>query len=127
MKHTSILSILAILVAPLSAQAVFITGQQTAVNEWTYNLTFASLDNYSIFQPATTITLTGLFGVVSAAGPTSTDFPPPLDEINRDWSAEVLGGGTGVRWTHVGAGTGNFLDERHIFEFRVFADGATDG
>ena len=46
-------------------------------------LTFAPLDNYSIFQPTTTITLTGLFGVTTAAGPTSTDFPQGnLDTTN---------------------------------------------
>jgi hypothetical protein len=28
---------------------------------------------------------------------------------------------------HIGAGTGNSTDERHIFGFRVFANGATNG
>jgi hypothetical protein len=127
MKKPFVLVILVILLVPLSARAVMITGQQTAANEWTYNLTFAPLDNYSIFQPTTTITLTSLFGVVGAAGPTATDFPPFQDVTNRNWTAEVLSGGTEVRWTHVGPGTGNFTTEKHIFGFRVFANGATDG
>jgi hypothetical protein len=127
MKRTLIVAILVNLFAPLSARAVMITGQQTAVNEWTYTLTFAPLDNYSIFQPTTTITLTGLFGVIDATGPTDTDFPPYIDEISRDWTAEVLNGGTEVRWTHIGPGTGNFGDERHIFGFQVYANGATGG
>jgi hypothetical protein len=117
-----------LLMGPVDAQAAIITGQQISANEWTYDLTFAPLDNYSIFQPTTTITLTGLFGVVNAEGPTSTDFPPGfLDTLNLDWTAAVLNGGTEVQWTHVGGGTGNFSDERHIFGFRVFADGATNG
>lgn len=119
-----------LLLLPGTASAVSITGSQTAPTEWTYDLTFAPLDNYSIFQDNTTITLTGLFGVTSATGPTSTDFVPTggyHDLINLDWSAQVLNAGTTVQWTHIGAGTGNFNNELHIFGFRVFATGAQNG
>jgi hypothetical protein len=122
---------------PEKASAVSITGSQTGPSEWTYDLTFAPLDNYSIFQQFTTITLTGLSGVTGAAGPTSTDFDPPggsLDINNLDWTVAVLDGGTKVQWTHDGSGTGNFGVDKHIFGFLVFANGvdglvsvATDG
>jgi uncharacterized delta-60 repeat protein len=129
MKRTTLLGIVATFLAPtdVSAQMIVIVGQRTAVNQWNYDLTFPPLANYSIFQPTTTITLTGLFGVTGAAGPLATDFPPPLDTLNLNWSAQVLNNGTAVQWTHDGPGTGNFLDERHTYGFRVFADGATDG
>ena len=119
---------LALVLVSCASWAVTVTGQQTAPMEWTYILTFAPLDNYSIFQDNTTITLDGLFGVTGASGPTSTDFPSPyIDEINRDWTAQVLNGGTGVQWTHFGPGTGNFPTEQHVFGFQVFASGAIDG
>ena len=103
-------------------------GTQVTPTEWSYDLTFAPLDNYSIFQPTTTITLTGLFGVTTAAGPTSTDFPEGnLDTTNLNWTAQVLADGTEVQWTHVGPGTGNFDTDKHVFGFRVFADGAVNG
>ena len=110
------------------ALAVSINGSQVAPNEWAYDLTFAPLDNYSIFQPNTTITLTGLFGVTSATGPTSTDFPNSfINTLNLAWVAKVLGGGTTVQWTHMGPGTGNFSTVQHIFGFDVFASGAQNG
>jgi hypothetical protein len=127
--RTSLLAIVATLLAPaaIPAQMIVFIGHQTAVNQWNYDLTFPPLANYSVFQPITTVTLTGLFGVTGAAGPLSTDFPPPLDQLNLDWSAQVLNNGTAVQWSHDGPGTGNFPDERHAYGFRVFADGATDG
>jgi hypothetical protein len=109
------------------------TGAQTGPNEWTYTLKFARLVNYSIFPEATyttnltTITITGLFGVFGAAGPTSTDFPGSLNTVNLKWSASVLDGGTKVVYTHVGPGTGNFPDLRHAFGFTIHASGATNG
>src|SRR4029077_14753964 len=104
------------------------TGAQTGPDQWTYTLTFARLVNYSIFQNVTTITLTGLFGVTGATGPTSTDFPPGLlDTVNLDWSGAVLNGGTEVVFTHGGPGTGNFNDFRHAFGFTIDASGAVNG
>jgi hypothetical protein len=120
------------------------TGVQTGPNEWTYALTFAPLLNYSIFRGPrptnmtreemdksnpTTITLTGLFGVVAASGPTSTDFPAlsPADATNRDWSATVLDGGTKVVYTKVGGGTGNYPSFRHAFGFTIRASRAVNG
>lgn len=119
--------ILLVIITPLSLQAVSLTGQQTATNEWTYTLTFDPFDNYSICQPSTTITLAGLSHVVGAAPPTTTDLPGSLDEINTNWTAEVLADGLGARWTHLGSGTGNWSDPRHVYGFRVFANGATNG
>ncbi|MCK6407548.1 MAG: PEP-CTERM sorting domain-containing protein [Rhodocyclaceae bacterium] len=125
--------LLGLAISPLS-QAVEFTGSQTAAGTWTYNLTYNPLDNYSVFpvdtQPSnlTTITLTGLFGVTGATGPSSSTFVDPwLNGINLAWSAEVLNGGTTVRWTHVGPGTGNFGVDMHVYGFQVFATGAVDG
>lgn len=120
--------VLAMALIPLGTLAVTVTGEQISSTAWTYTLTFAPLDNYSIFQANTTITLDGLFGVTGAAGPTSTDFPNPfIDGINLDWTAAVLNGGTEVQWTHVGPGTGNFNTEQNVFGFQVSASGAMDG
>lgn len=116
-----------LLIVPGKASAVTISGDQVSTTEWSYDLAFAPLDNYSIFQSATTITLTGLFGVTSATGPTSTDFDYPLNLVNLGWNAQVIDGGTTVQWTHIGPGTGNFTTEKHIFGFDVFASGAVDG
>jgi hypothetical protein len=72
------------------------TGAQTGPNERTYRLKFARLVNYSVFPEATyrtnltTITVTGLFGVFAAGGPSSTDFPGSLNTVNLDSSASVL-------------------------------------
>ena len=124
--------LLRLAVSPLS-QAVEFTGSQTASGTWTYNLTYNPLDNYSVFPEATqssnltTITLTGLFGVTGASGPSSTTFEPWLNTLNLNWSAEVLNGGTAVRWTHVGPGTGNFDVNQYVYGFRVFATGAANG
>lgn len=54
------------------ASSVTISGSQATPGEWIYNLSFAPLVNYSIFQPATTITVSGLCGVTAAGiiGPT---------------------------------------------------------
>jgi uncharacterized protein YjbI with pentapeptide repeats len=105
------------------------TATQSGPAQWTYTLTFAPLVNYSIFQSTTTITLTGLVGVTSAAGPTTTDFPvtvnPDLNAVNLNWSATVNGGT--VVFTHVGPGTGNFPDFRHAFGFTINASGAGNG
>jgi len=113
------------------------TATQTGPTQWTYTLTFPPLVNYSVFPVATqninltTITLAGLFGVTSAAGPTSTDFPsggsPDLNAVNLNWSAAVLNGGTEVVFTHVGPGTGNFSDFRHAFGFTINASGVLNG
>jgi hypothetical protein len=113
---------------PLCLRAVTFSGAQTAATEWTYTLTYAPLDNYSIFDAMTTITLTGLAGVTGADGPVSTDFPSAfIDQINTNWIAEVLDGGTAVRWTHIGPGTGNWDIDKHVFGFRVHATGAMNG
>ena len=39
----------------------------------------------------------------------------------------MLGGGTEVVWTHVGSGTGNFGEDKHVFGFTVTAPGASTG
>jgi len=114
-----------------NAAAVGFAGSQVAPNQWTYDLTYDPLDNYSIFQPFTTITLNGLSGVTSATAPVSTDFPTGpgsfIDLVNLEWSAQVLNGGTTVQWTHVGPGTGNFGSAQHVFGFSIFAAEAVNG
>jgi len=120
--------LLAVLAACVpAASAVTFTGSQTAPGEWTYTLTFESIDNYSIFQPQTRIILSGLSGVTSATAPTSTEFPDGLNAINLAWTPVVLNGGTVVQWTHQGSGTGNIGGNTRVFGFKVFAAGATSG
>ena len=122
------LLMLALLSVPAISHAGTITGTEISPTEWEYNLVFAPEDNFSITQPDTTITLTGLYGVTSAAGPTSTTFPSSyINGINLDWSAQVLDGGTEVVWTHVGPGTGNFSVQEEDEGFEVFATGAVNG
>jgi len=94
---------------------------------WIYDLTFAPQDNYSINQPSTTITLTGLKGVTAATGPTSTDWTGALNVLNLAWTAQVLNGGTTVVWTHVGAGTGNMPTTMHAYGFTVTAADGVNG
>lgn len=115
------------LVALAAADGASIAPSQTGPATWVYDLTFDPLDNYSIFQPVTTITFTGLFGVTSASGPVSTDFDEPLNTTNLDWSVQVLNGGTTVVWSHVGSGTGNFGNPKHIYGFTIHAPGAVNG
>lgn len=105
------------------AGAVSFTNTQAGPNTWVYTLTFAPEDNYSVAQPSTTITLTGLVGVTSATGPTSTDFPNGNSAaINLMWTPQVVNGGTTVVWTHVGGGTGNFNSVQHVYGFSVSAE-----
>jgi hypothetical protein len=115
-------------IATSMANAATFTGTQISDTEWSYDLTFAPYDNYSVNQQFTTITLNGLGGVTEAGGPTSTDFPyTHIDSINLNWTAAVLNNGTTVQWTHDGPGTGNFPSYQTIFGFRVYADGALNG
>ena len=128
MKVRSIMSALAcLLLFPGVARAVSFDLTAVAPGVWTYTLTYDPLDNYSIFQESTTITLSGLFGVTGATGPSSTDFTEPLNTINLAWTPQVLGGGTSVVWTHIGSGTGNFGGAMHVFGFQVFAPEAATG
>lgn len=121
---------LACLMGAGSAHAVQFTLSDQTADTWTYTLTYDPLDNYAVNgAPETaTIKLTGLSGVVSAGGPTSTDFADAwLDQLNRNWVPSVLSGGTEVVWTHVGPGTGNFDVPLHVFGFTVMAPGASSG
>jgi hypothetical protein len=108
------------------AHAVQWTLSQAGPPTWTYTLTFAPEDNYSIYQSNTTITMTGLSGVTAAGGPTSTDFPS-LQALQLAWTPQVTNGGTTVIWTHVGSGTGNFSTTLHVFGFSITAASALNG
>jgi hypothetical protein len=128
MQRRAIITALAcLLLFPCAARAVSFDLTEVDPGVWTYTLTYDPLDNYSIFQDSTTITLSGLFGVTGASGPSSTDFTEPLNTINLAWTPQVLGGGTSVTWTHIDSGTGNFGGPMHVFGFQVFAPGAVTG
>jgi len=112
------------------AQAVEFTLTNVTADTWTYTLTYNPLDNYAITTATATLTLSGLQGVTAASGPSSTDYAPTggfLDLVNLEWTAQVLAGGTEVVWTHVGSGTGNFGEDKHVFGFTVTAPGASTG
>ena len=123
---------LAMVLVPFGIRAVIITGQQVTATEWTYTVTYEPLDNYAVCPPpgdVAIITLIGLSGVTSATAPTSTDIdtvtsdPTAIDffnSVNLAWVPEVLNGGTEVRWTHFGPGTGNWSVPLHVFGFKVF-------
>jgi hypothetical protein len=116
-----------LLASAWQAHAVSWTLTQAGPFTWTYTLTFDPLDNYSIFQGSTTITMNGLTGVTSAGAPTLTDFTGSLDTLNLAWTPQVLNGGTTVVWTHVGGGTGNFGTAKHVFGFSITAPTASNG
>jgi len=110
------------------ASAVQFTASQMDSTHWDYTLTYDSEDNYSIFQNQTTITLTGLYGVVSATGPTSTSFPDStISNVNLAWTPQVLNNGTEVQWTHIGPGTGNFSIPMYVYGFDIIANDAVNG
>lgn len=118
-----------LLCAAPSHAVQFTLSDQTA-DTWTYTLTYDPQDNYAVNgAPETaTIRLSGLTGVTAASGPTSTDYEDTwLDQVNRNWTPSVLNGGTEVVWTHIGAGTGNFPDAKHVYGFSVVAPGASSG
>ena len=117
---------LTVLMTATASEAVSLSLSSAGGGVWTYTLTYDPLDNYSIFQLSTTITLSGLSGVSDALGPTSTDFDPPggvFDTLNLGWVPAVLDGGTAVSWTHTGGGTGNFDEPKHVFGFSIVAPG----
>jgi hypothetical protein len=121
------------------AAAVLLAGPAHAVqfdlsgvagDVYSYTLTYDPLDNYAIpgTEDRATILLTGLSGVVSATGPTSTSFPNAyIDGLNLAWTAEVLAGGTEVLFTHIGPGTGNFDSPMYVYGFSITAPGQTSG
>jgi hypothetical protein len=102
-------------------------SSQTGPSTWTYTLQIDPQDNFNISQSSTTITMTGLSGVTSATGPTSSDFPNPLGTQLLNWTPQVLNGGTTVVWTITGGGTGNFATTQHIFGFSITASGTANG
>ncbi len=109
----ALVTTLTLLLSAAASEAVSFSLSSVGGGTWTYTLTYDPLDNYSIFQPSTTITLSGLSGVSDAFGPTSTDFDPPggvFDTLNLEWAPAVLDGGTAVSWTHTGGGTGNLMN-----------------
>ncbi|MFT3855998.1 MAG: hypothetical protein QM742_00245 [Aquabacterium sp.] len=113
-----------------SAQALQFTLSDQSADTWTYTLTYDPLDNYAVHgaPESATIRLTGLAGVTQATGPTSTDYTEAfLDQLNRNWTAQILNGGTEVLWTHLGPGTGNFNEAKHVFGFSVVAPGMASG
>ena len=113
-----------------AAHAVSLSLDSQSGDTWTYTLTYDPLDNYAIPGQANeaTVRLTGLAGVVSATGPTSTSYDNAYgNAINLAWTPEVLTGGTEVVWTHVGPGTGNYDIPLYVFGFSITAPGQSSG
>jgi hypothetical protein len=54
---------LTVLMTATATEAVSFSLSSVGGGVWTYTLTYDPLDNYSRFQPSTTITLSGLSGV----------------------------------------------------------------
>jgi MYXO-CTERM domain-containing protein len=115
--------LLFVLVSPCFA--VHWISSQTGPATWTYTLQIDPFDNFNITTSSTTITMTALFGVTSATGPTSSDFASNPGILN--WTPQVLNGGTKVVWTITGGGTGNFPTTKHVFGFSITAASAANG
>jgi len=119
-----LLLVVALLMYACTAGAVQFSGPQTGPNVWTYTLTYDPLDNYSICKANTTITISGLSGVVSAGAPTSTDYSnPTANTENLKWTPQVLNAGTTVVWTSSGFGTGNSGVSQHVYGFTITGTG----
>lgn len=116
-----------LLASAWQAQAIHFTVSQTGPPVWQYTLTYDPLDNYSIFQSPSAITVTGLTGVTAVGIPTSTDFPPAFSASQLMWTAQVSNGGTTVVWTNNGGGTGNFSTAQHVYGFSITAPNAGNG
>ncbi len=117
-----------LLAAPAHAVQFALSGVAGGV--FSYTLTYDPLDNYAIpgWEDRATIRLSGLTGVVSAAGPTSTSYDDEFgNAINLNWTAEVLAGGTEVVFTHMGPGTGNYDVPMHVYGFSITAPGQGAG
>ena len=113
-----------LLAAPAHAVQFALTGVGSGV--FSYTLTYDPLDNYAIpgWEDIATIRLSGLTGVVSAAGPTSTSYDNEFgNSVNLNWTAEVLAGGTEVVFTHIGPGTGNYDVPMYVYDFSITAPG----
>jgi len=100
---------------------------------WTYTLVYDPYDNMSFAENGfhATITLTGLYGVTAVSGPTSTDFPHPIANVNQQaWVGSILDGGSTVVFTmplEQQSGTGNYSTEKHVYGFTLIAPGAVEG
>lgn len=117
-----------LLAAPAHAVQFALSG--VAGDVFSYTLTYDPLDNYAIpgWEDRATIRLSGLTGVVSAAGPTSTSYDDGFgNAINLNWTAEVLSGGTEVVFTHMGPGTGNYDVPMYVYGFSITAPGQVAG
>jgi hypothetical protein len=133
-RAASVALVAGVLAAP-GASAVQLTLESSVGGVYSYTLTYDPFDNYN--QPTTvvfptTISISGLFGVTDASGPTSTDFAPAgglLDTVNLLWTPTILAGGTQVVWTNASedAGTGNFDDPKHVFGFSITAPDTITG
>ena len=117
----------ALLVAAWQAQAVQWTLTSAGPPVWTYTLTFDPLDNCNIFVSPSTITMTGLSGVVIAGTPTGSDFSGSLATNNQNWIGQVQNGGTKVVWTNATCGSGNFGVAKHVTGFTITAPVSSNG
>lgn len=115
------------LAAAGNAQAVDFQLVSHVGDNYFYTLTYEPNDNMWFEENGhvhATIQLGGLFGVTGVAGPTSNDFPAgPIHDGQLKWTGSVLGGGHVVRFTMLDedVGTGNFPNDKHVFEFTLIA------
>ncbi len=125
LRRVSLLAPAFLFVLAWQAQAVTFTLVSAGPPTWTYNLTFAPLDNCDIDTSPTTITMTGLSGVTGAAGPTSSDFAGALDTSNRNWTPAFTS--TSVTWTNPTCGSGNFPVPKTVYGFTITAPSVSSG
>ena len=127
MNKFALLVLMVLLAFASPCYAVHWICSQTGPSTWTYTLQVDPEDNFNVSQSSTTITMTGLSGVTSATGPTSSDFTGGIATTILAWTPQVLNGGTEVVWTTNSGGTGNFDSVQHVFGFSITAAGAANG
>ena len=124
MNKFALLVLTVLLVCASPCYAVHWISTQAGPTTWTYTLQYDPFDNMNQTQSSTTITMTGLFGVTAATGPTATTFPGVIGTNMLNWVPQVLNGGTTVVWTNSSGGTGNFGSVQTVSGFTITAASA---
>jgi hypothetical protein len=114
------------------AQAVDFVLESHVGDAWTYTLVYDPYDNMSFAESGVhaTVTLTGLSGVTTVSGPTSTDFPSQeINDVQLQWTGSILDGGSTVVFANLlqRVGTGNYATQKHVYGFTLIAPGAVEG
>ncbi len=131
MKTLMMIAAVAALCAAPAAHALDFQLVSHLGDDWTYTLTYDPNNNMWWEENGnihSQIRLSGLYGVIGVTGPTSTDFPSPINEGQLLWDGSVSFGGQVVDFTmnSEDVGTGNFASQKHVFGFTLTAPNAVE-